>query len=161
MSEDDGAHDNVVNFPKPQRLNFGISNDIGLLTPTSASDDILLLGSKSSHRLRSRLVAPKDILIWHNEIQHTKWSLKKLVRDDCLGGKGMFHIFCLECDNIYHRCGTNKPREACAYFLRSHINSNCHLKAYEKHLDLIDVSKANNDVEDTIQANKIQIANAI
>lgn len=30
----------------------------------------------------------------------------------------------------------------------------------EKHLDIVDVSKVNDDVEDTIQANKVQVANA-
>lgn len=84
------------------------------------------------------------------------WSCKQKY----LGGKGMFHILCLECDDIYHRSHTNELGEAHAHFLRSRINSHCHLEAYEERLDLVDVSKVNHDVEDTVQANKINVANA-
>jgi hypothetical protein len=48
-----------------------------------------------------------------------------------VGKKAMFHIWCEECNDKYHRSGTNKPSEACANYLRSHINSDGHIKAYE------------------------------
>ena len=68
----------------------------------------------------------------------------------CLGGKGTFHIFCLEFAGIYHGSHTNKLGETHANSWRSHNNSYCHLKAYEKGLDQVDVSKVNDNVEDTI-----------
>lgn len=63
MSKDNETHIDMVNFPKLQRFKYDVS------------DDIMLLGSKLSHMLDSKLVAPKDIMKWPNGIQDTKRKL--------------------------------------------------------------------------------------
>ena len=92
--------------------------------------------------------------------------MKKLGRYDIFeletrdaGKKAMFHIWCKECNDKYHRSGTNKPSEACANYLQSHINSDGHIKAYEGRNGLN--SSLENEsivsVEETLAENKVRV----
>jgi len=117
-------------------------------------------------RLRSKIALLKDVQRWQREIDNTKRKLKKLGRYDIfgletrdVGKKAMFHIWCEECNDKYHRSGSNKPSVACANYLRSHINSDGHIKAYEGRNGL-NFSLENQSivsVEETLAENKVRV----
>jgi hypothetical protein len=123
--------------------------------------------------LFSKLASTKDVQKWQHEIQNTRRKLKKLGRCDALeletrdqGKNVLFHLFCHECQERYHRSGNNKPWDACANYLRSHINSDGHLKNYEARNGLksnLEHSKTayNNDSEETFVENKSRVQEAL
>ena len=121
-------------------------------------------------RLRSKIALLKDVQRWQREIDNTRRKLKKLGRYDIfeletrdVGKKAMFHIWCEECNDKYHRSGSNKPSEACANYLRSHINSDGHIKGYEGRNGL-NSSLENQSivsVEETLAENKVRVEKAL
>lgn len=100
-------------------------------------------------------------------MKSTRRKLKKIGRLDGLelqtwdsSGKPLFLIWCHECEDMYHRSGTNKPNDVCANILWSHINFESHTKAYEMRIGLDSVNDNNNGVEERIASNKEQIEDA-
>ena len=133
--------------------------------------DGVVLGHGS--RLYRKLASTKDVQKWHREILNTRRKIKKLGRHDALeletrdqGKNIFFQLFCHECQERYHRSGSNKPWDACANYLRSHINSDGHLKNYEgRHGLLKNLKHAKtdykNDNEETLAENKSRVEEAL
>ena len=133
--------------------------------------DGALLGLAS--RLNSKLALAKDVQKWQHEILNTRRKIKKLGRHDALeletrdqGKSVFFHLFCHECQERYHRSGSIKPWDACANYLRSHINSDGHLKNYEVRHGLVNnlehaKTNYNNDNEETLVENKFRVQEAL
>ena len=162
-SEGDGlGNANMNKQPRNQEPSIEVINVEG---------DGALLGLTS--RLNSKLALVKDVKKWQHEILNTRRKIKKLGRHDALeletrdqGKNVFFHLYCHECEERYHRSGSNKPWDACANYLRSHINSDGHLKNYEvRHGLLKNLEHAktnyNDDNEETLAENKFRVQEAL
>ena len=173
MSADDqlgnGGDLPMTKFGKDQGI---AAIDDCLLSPPSGMEAV---GTREevplrATRLRSKIAKLEDVQRWQREIDNKRRKLKKLGRYDIfeletrdVGKKAMFHIWCEECNDKYHRSGSNKPAEACANYLRSHINSDGHIKAYEGRIGL-NSSLTNQSivsVEETLAENKVRVEKAL
>ena len=167
-ADDQVGNDEDLPMTEQQKNKVIATKDDCPLSPPSGMEAVGTgeqVPSRATH-LRSKIALLKDVQWWQREIDNTRRKLKKFggynifeleTRD--VGKNAMFHIWCQECNDKYHRSGSNKPSEACANYLRSHINSDGHIKAYEGRNGL-NSSLENQSivsVEETLAENNVRV----